>query len=49
VLNLKIKETSKEGLYKKNQVIRECKFTGKLETVEKRGRYNYRFEDDLPF
>jgi len=49
VLNLKIKETSKEGLYKKTQVIKECKFTGRLENVEKRGRYNYRFEDDLPF
>ena len=49
VLNLKIKETSKEGLYKKNQVIKECKFTGKLENVEKRGRYHNRFEDDLPF
>ena len=49
VLNLKIKETSKEGLYKKNQVIKECKFTGKLENVKKRGRYHHRFDDDLPF
>jgi hypothetical protein len=48
VLNLKIKETSKEGLYKKNQVIKECKFTGRLENVEKRRGYN-RFNDDLPF
>ena len=48
VLNLKIKETSKEGLYKKNQVIKECKFTGRLENVEKRRGCN-RFNDDLPF
>jgi len=48
-LNLKIKETSKEGVYKKNQVIKECKFTGKLEKVEKRSRLDYRFMDDLPF
>lgn len=49
VLNLKVKETSKEGVYIKNQVIKECKFTGKLKNVEKRDRYNYRFEEDLPF
>ena len=49
VLNLKVKEASKEGVYKKNQVIKECKFTGKLESVKKRGRYNHRFQDDLPF
>ena len=49
VLNLKVKETSKEGVYIKNQVIKECKFTGKLKNVEKRGRYHHRFEDDLPF
>ena len=49
VLNLKVKEASKEGVYKKNQVIKECKFTGKLESVKKRGRYNHRFQEDLPF
>ena len=49
LLNLKVKEASKEGVYKKNQVIKECKFTGKLESVKKRGRYNHRFQDDLPF
>ena len=49
VLNLKIKETSKEGLYKKNQVIKECKFTGKLENLEKRRREYNRFNEDLPF
>ena len=36
VLNLKVKETSKEGVYIKNQVIKECKFTGKLKNVEKK-------------
>ena len=44
-----MKNSSKEKIYEKNQVIRECKFTGKLESVQKRGRYHYRFEDDLPF
>ena len=39
VLNLKMKESSKEKIYKKNQVLKECKLTGRVKTVEKRGCY----------
>jgi len=48
LLNLKMKESSKEGVYKKNQVIKECKLTGKSQNLKHRGRYN-NWNDDLPF
>jgi len=49
LLNLKMKKACKEGIYKKNQVIKECKLTGKLQDVKSRGRYNYGMIEDLPF
>tara|TARA_R110001606_G_scaffold393640_1_gene563732 strand:+ start:233 stop:1936 length:1704 start_codon:yes stop_codon:yes gene_type:complete len=49
LLNLKMKESSKEKIYKKHQVLKECKLTGIAKTVEKRGRLDYRMMDDLPF
>jgi len=48
LLNLKMKESSKEGIYQKHQVIKECSLTGKLENVRQRGRYQL-LNDDLPF
>ena len=44
-----MKKACKEGIYKKNQVIKECKLTGKLQDVKSRGRYNYGMIEDLPF
>ena len=49
VLNLKMKELSKEKIYVKNQVLKECKLTGRLQNLEKKGRLDYRMMDDLPF
>ena len=50
LLNLKMKKACKEKIYGKTQVIKECKLTGKQSQIEKgRGRYQYRFNEDLPF
>jgi len=49
-LNLKMKKACKEKIYGKTQVIKECKLTGKQSQIERsRGRFQYRFNDDLPF
>ena len=49
-LNLKMKKACKEKIYGKTQVTKECKLTGKQSQIERgRGRFQYRFNDDLPF
>jgi hypothetical protein len=49
-LNLKMKKACNEKIYGKTQVIKECKLTGKQSQIEKSGgRFQYRFNDDLPF
>lgn len=49
-LNLKMKKACKEKIYGKTQVIKECKLTGKQSQIEKGGgRFQYRFNDGLPF
>jgi hypothetical protein len=50
LLNLKMKKACKEKFYKKTQVIKECKLTGRPQEIKPRGRYEMRiFENDLPF
>jgi hypothetical protein len=45
-----MKKACKEKIYGKTQVIKECKLTGKQSQIERGGgRYQYRFNDDLPF
>ena len=49
-LNLKMKKACKEKIYGKTQVIKECKLTGKQSQIERGGgRYQRRFDEDLPF
>jgi hypothetical protein len=50
LLNLKMKRACKEGIYKKTQVIKECRLTGKHQQIkEGKGRYHYDLVDELPF
>ena len=45
-----MKRACKEGIYKKTQVIKECRLTGKHQQIkEGKGRYHYDLVDELPF
>ena len=42
ILNLKMRESSINNLYIKNQLVKECGLTGMLKEVEQIGKFSYR-------